>query len=1024
MFDVKASNMFLKINMVRCERTVKKIKPLTGGISVLKDTRVVKDAVFLIDDKTLRSRSNVQSGWDYDDRGAVKPDIEGLGGMVLCTDESNEYDVHIKREVVPTKQGKAGFFMSFALYYGDGFKLRFFDTSDKEKKVSFEIATEDGLITVNSEKIPVAVEKKTYSLGIDFDIDKKKAVVYFDDVNYGTFKMTGKGISSVVLSLDADKKTCMVPLTARMWVNYLICDRCFVTPAGPLSDVWRFKAEGKATADRRHYTEGQNLVTYAIVTADSKRAVLERKFSKADGVVCFEMKYLPKKDNEKIEISLTDGKKAACTLVDNGHSVSFDGKVLREHHVNVWQTLRIEANTKIGKALIKVNGKKCGYIELDNDCEEFDGIRIAFSAHGGGCLKFTDIYVFKILPEPEDYVPAPILPKKKDYFVGMNVCSLWRNGDHWGWDTVSPYDENHTYMGYYDEGLAEVADWEIKWMLEHGLDFELYCWYNNQVNAPITKTGLSAAIHDGHFNAKYGDMMRFAIIWEAANCAHAGIEGFRNHVVPYWMDYFFSDPRYFTIDNKVLISVFGSGQLIKDFGSEEAVKAQLDYVREQVKTLGYDGAIFMSCSAPSESVKNCGFDAVYAYNWGTEGYSPDYTKSRITEQREKNILHVVPTVSTGFNSIGWDRPRTPLMTCEDMGEMLRWFKEDVLPDNKGEDWKRKFVMFSTWNEYGEGTYICPANLNGFGYLDEMRKAFTDEPKEHTDVRPNEHQLDRLGYLYPKGRSLLRTQQYTKPVYPDECVGKIDISKDKWNAYNGLELWEKDGKLCGKGDKFDPQFLRTDLDIDSSAVLSVRMRIKAGTLTGGSESVSMYFITENDTTWSESKGANARVTPKEFLECNFNFSRLPTWKGKITGLRIDPTGGAGEFEIESIELMTDTKTPIILVDGKPHTASVLPMIKKTGVYIPFEQNRPYENLKFYHEWYRDERTLYLVHKDKKMYFTEGKKYVIVNGEKYKLPEPLEFYDSLPMLSLDALCDICGFTYELDGRYIKITSDLKA
>ena len=66
----------------------------------------------------------------------------------------------------------------------------------------------------------------------------------------------------------------------------------------------------------------------------------------------------------------------------------------------------------------------------------------------------------------------------------------------------------------------------------------------------------------------------------------------------------------------------------------------------------------------------------------------------------------------------------------------------------------------------------------------------------------------------------------------------------------------------------------------------------------------------------------------------------------------------------------------------------------------------------------------MHNDKKMYFTEGKKYVIVNGEKYKLPEPLEFYDSLPMLSLDALCDICGFTYELDGRYIKITSDLKA
>ena len=34
-------------------------------------------------------------------------------------------------------------------------------------------------------------------------------------------------------------------------------------------------------------------------------------------------------------------------------------------------------------------------------------------------------------------------------------------------------------------------------------------------------------------------------------------------------------------------------------------------------------------------------------------------------------------------------------------------------------------MISTWNEYGEGTYIMPSKGNGgFGYLDALREVYT------------------------------------------------------------------------------------------------------------------------------------------------------------------------------------------------------------------------------------------------------------------------------------------------------------
>ena len=114
---------------------------------------------------------------------------------------------------------------------------------------------------------------------------------------------------------------------------------------------------------------------------------------------------------------------------------------------------------------------------------------------------------------------------------------------------------------------------------------------------------------------------------------------------------------------------------------------------------------------------------------------------------------------------------------------------------------------------------------------------------------------------------------------------------------------------------------------------------------------------------------------------------------------------------------------ITVDGEIHTPSVLPKITDKGVFIPFEQNRPYKALKFYHEWYRDEQTLYLLHGKTAMYFTVGKDYVLVNGKKHKLPEPLALCDALPMLSLDVLCDLCGFSYTVEGRYIRILSNEK-
>ena len=98
---------------------------------MIKDTRVVKDAVYLIDDKTMSSRGYAQSGWDYDNRGMRRARGEEIRGTYLCSDETGDFDPYLSRRFVPIRTGKAGFFHSFRLRYGEAFYLRFLSDDKK-----------------------------------------------------------------------------------------------------------------------------------------------------------------------------------------------------------------------------------------------------------------------------------------------------------------------------------------------------------------------------------------------------------------------------------------------------------------------------------------------------------------------------------------------------------------------------------------------------------------------------------------------------------------------------------------------------------------------------------------------------------------------------------------------------------------------------------------------------------------------------------------------------------------------------
>ena len=65
-------------------------------------------------------------------------------------------------------------------------------------------------------------------------------------------------------------------------------------------------------------------------------------------------------------------------------------------------------------------------------------------------------------------------------------------------------------------------------------------------------------------------------------------------------------------------------------------------------------------------------------------------------------------------------------TPENIEKALRMAKEHV---DSHPELKVPLVVLNSWNEWTEGTYLQPDDINGYGYLEAIKKVFLDEKGE-------------------------------------------------------------------------------------------------------------------------------------------------------------------------------------------------------------------------------------------------------------------------------------------------------
>jgi len=417
---------------------------------------------------------------------------------------------------------------------------------------------------------------------------------------------------------------------------------------------------------------------------------------------------------------------------------------LYDYTPDVWYHFRFE--TVSGKTLLKLNGRKIA------DNVPAKGFRIENRAVCSDLL-IDDVKVFA-LEYAEDYPAEPLMPKGKHSVVGINVCSLWHNGYHFGWECIDKCNDREPVLGYYDEGLPEVADWEIKYMVEHGIDFQAFCWYAETHGGPIRHPRNEFQLRDGFKNARYSDRMKYCLIWEIQNAGRPHtLDAWKKYYVPYFIEHHFRDPRYLTLDGKIVLAIFGVWNFPSNraFGSWKETKKAVKYLDSEVKKLGFKGVLLISSNGADASHLEGGIDANAAYNFGTEGYKVTVNKaSNLQRADDCGGLYAIPTISIGFDSLPWHGKSYPMMKPQDMKKVLEWCRDEYLPKYAAKGtWQEKLYWLSTWNEYGEGTYMMPVKAKlGFRYLDVLREFFTSEKADPAlNVRPTAKQQERLCNLY-------------------------------------------------------------------------------------------------------------------------------------------------------------------------------------------------------------------------------------------------------------------------------------
>ena len=337
------------------------------------------------------------------------------------------------------------------------------------------------------------------------------------------------------------------------------------------------------------------------------------------------------------------------------------------------------------------------------------------------------------------------------------------------WETVynmqqrhpGHYWNRHPLWGYINEADPSVMEMEIEQATSHGVNVFIFDWYWYD-DRPFMETTLA----NGFLKARNNEKMKFYLMWanhDWSDFVDTRMEKLKgdNYVWQGSLDrqeferickrnieMFFKLPNYYKIDGKPVFMIYDVPNLIKGLGGIEQTKDALRWFTEETKRAGFPGldiqmtmwSLNTNCSGvdgsksdmpANEFVTSLGFTSSTHYQYAhmvpmNDEYLNIHEKAMKEWERSTNEFTIpyYPHVS-----IGWDNsPRRLGSACvrNNTPENFQKALEDAKAFVDSHPKLHPLITINSWNEWTETSYLQPDDVNGYGYLEAVKKVFINK----------------------------------------------------------------------------------------------------------------------------------------------------------------------------------------------------------------------------------------------------------------------------------------------------------
>lgn len=341
---------------------------------------------------------------------------------------------------------------------------------------------------------------------------------------------------------------------------------------------------------------------------------------------------------------------------------------------------------------------------------------------------------------------------------------FWTEG-HGEWETVrdaKPKFPGQMWprkplLGYKDEAEPETMEEQIDLALSHGVNVFIYDWYWFD-DRPF----LEQCLDEGFLGARNNGKMKFYLMWANHNANNLWDrrisdlpeniiwqgkvfpESFRRIADRWFTKYFFLD-NYYRIDGKPVVAIYDLQNFIDGFGSVPAAREAMEWLNDEAVRRGLPGVHIQLIHQKGTEKNLTGIDT----GRGDDKYLGKFPFSSMTHYQFVHFTDVGRDYLTVRDDVldEWarltaltDTPYYPHVSIGwDNNPRFKKLRPDILTDNTPENFKillrdaKKYaeehnspiVTVNSWNEWTEGSYLLPDDLNGYGYLDAVKEVFSD-----------------------------------------------------------------------------------------------------------------------------------------------------------------------------------------------------------------------------------------------------------------------------------------------------------